>query len=148
MTAPQTWLADHLGPVEILAIALPATAAPAPWQSLLAAVDAHLVRVLDLEFIHRTGDDEAEVVAADDLPDLGLELPELAGSSSGLLTDADILELLPELAQDEIAAVLVVEHLGLLDTVHAFEAAGARVLAEGTVGFDDLAQALDDTEED
>ncbi|HRA76209.1 MAG TPA: DUF6325 family protein, partial [Propionicimonas sp.] len=117
-------------------------------QSLLAAVDAHLVRVLDLEFIHRTGDDEAEVVTADDLPDLGLELPEFAGSSSGLLTDADILELLPELSLDEIAAVLVVEHLGLLETVYAFEAAGARVLAEGTVGFDDLTQALDDTEEE
>ncbi len=134
------WLDEHLGPVEILVLALPG-AAPNGWRSLLAAVDAHLIRVLDLEFVRRTAADEGELLAPQDLPEFSL--PELAGSSSGLLNEEDVAELLGELAVGETAAVLMVEHLGLLGTLEAFSADGAELRLTGAIGLAELDAAAD-----
>ena len=54
MTASPEWLDAHLGPVEAIAIALPDHPATAAWDALLSAVDAHQLRVLDVEFVRRT----------------------------------------------------------------------------------------------
>ncbi|MBK9697422.1 MAG: hypothetical protein IPO80_08550 [Propionibacteriaceae bacterium] len=145
----EQWLADHLGPVEIIAIDVPAVASAAPWDSLLAAVDAHTVRVLDLEFIHRTAEDEAEVLDAADLPEaIGFELPAFEGACSGLLDDDDIVELLAEIEVGTTIAVLLIEHTALLPTIQSFEAHGSRVIADGSLGLEDLEKALAATEDD
>lgn len=149
MTESQQWLEEHLGPVEIIAFELPTDSSSEPWDDLLAAVDNHLIRILDLEFLHRTAEDEAEVLDADSLPEaIGLELPAFAGSSSGLLDEQDIIDLLEEVTVGATLAVLLVEHLSLLPVVQSFENHGARLVIAGPVSGDDLAQALEDTDEE
>ncbi|MGC3953094.1 MAG: hypothetical protein QM804_02375 [Propionicimonas sp.] len=145
MSEPQQEPDEHLGPVEIVAFELPAEASAKPWHELLAAVDRHLIRILDLEFLRRTGEDEAEVLDVDTLlTETGLELPALAGSSSGLLDGPDIVELLTEVEVGTTVAVLLVEHLSLLPVIRSFETDGARLMIAGPVSGDDLAQALDE----
>ena len=67
---------------------------------------------------------------------------ELAGASSGLLDAADLGILSPDLAEGEVAAVLLVEHLVLLNVLHAFESAGSRLLLDGLLDHDELDAAV------
>jgi hypothetical protein len=135
---------EHLGPVEIIAFELPPDSSSEPWNELLTAVEAGLVRILDLEFLHRTATDEAEVLDADSLPAaIGLELRPFEGSSSGLLDDDDIVELLEEVEVGATIAVLLVEHLSLLRVIRSFEAHGSRLVVAGPLNPDELAQAID-----
>lgn len=149
MTDAQQWFEDHLGPVEIIAIDLPTSGAAEPWEALLAAVDAHSVRILDLEFIHRTAEDEAEVLDAADLPEaIGIDIAAFEGASSGLLDDDDIVDLLAEIDVGTTIAVLLVEHTALLPTIRSFEANGSHVIVDGQIGLDDLEKALAATDDD
>lgn len=149
MTESQQWFEEHLGPVEIIAFELPTDSSAEPWDQLLAAVDNHLIRILDLEFVHRTAEDEAEVLDADSLADaVGLELPDFAGSSSGLLDEEDIVDLLEDIQVGATLAVLLVEHLSLLPVIRSFEDHGARLVIAGPVSGDDLAEALEDTDDE
>lgn len=148
MTESRPWSGEHLGPVESIAFEFPPDSSNEPWDLLLAAVDARLVRVLDLEFLHRTGQDEAEVLDAADLPEvLGVALPEFEGSSSGLLEDDDIIDLLSETEVGATVAVLLVEHLSLRPVIRAFEHHGSRLVAAGPVSPDDFAQVIDAAED-
>jgi len=135
---------EHLGPVEIIAFELPPDSSSEPWNELLTAVEAGLVRILDLEFLHRTATDEAEVLDADSLPAaIGLELRPFEGSSSGLLDEEDIVELLEEVEVGATIAVLLVEHLSMLRVIRSFEAHGSRLVVAGPLSPDELAQAID-----
>jgi len=138
---------EHLGPVEIIAFELPPDSSSEPWNELLTAVEAGLVRILDLEFLHRTAADEAEVLDADSLPAaIGLELRPFEGSSSGLLDDDDIVELLEEVDIGATIAVLLVEHLSMLRVIRSFEAHGSRLVVAGPLNPDELAEAIDGAE--
>lgn len=148
MTDSHDWYADHLGPVEIIALTLPDNDDATGWTALLAAVGAHTVRVLDLEFVRRNAGDEAEFLAIEDLANPPAILSEFDGAESGLIADEDAATLLSELADGEITAVLVVEHLGLLPALHSFETSGSRLLLDGTLDLDDLDEALADNETD
>lgn len=149
MTETQQPDEEHLGPVEIIAFELPAAPPAQPWDLLAAAVDAGLIRILDLEFLHRTAADEADVLDADSLPEgLGLDLGSFEGSSSGLLEDQDIVDLLEEVEVGATIAVLLVEHLSLLPVINAFETHGSRLVVAGPVNPDDLARAIGGTAED
>ncbi len=143
MVASQNWLAAHLGPVEVVFLALPGDAVADAWQSLLSAVDAHQLRILDLEFVRRT-DDGSEVLSAEDLEEF--VVPELAGSSSHLLSATDIELIVPNLESGELAAVLLVEHLSMLEVLSAFEAVGSRLLLDGVLSHDDLDAVVTDAE--
>jgi len=139
MTESQQWYEEHLGPVEIIAFELPTDSSSEPWDELLTAVDNHQIRILDLEFLHRTAEDEAEVLDADSLTEAtGLELPAFAGSSSDLLEDVSV---------GSTLSVLLVEHLSLLPVIHSFESHGAQLVLAGPVSGEDLASALEDDEE-
>lgn len=148
MTDSQDWFADHLGPVEIIALTLPERSDATGWTALLAAIEAHTVRLLDLEFVRRNAADEAEFLSIEDLSNPPAILAEFDGAESGLIADEDAAALLAELADGEIAVLLVVEHLGLLPALRSFEASGARLLLDGTVDLDDLDEALADNESD
>lgn len=140
MTASPEWLEAHLGPVEAVAIALPESPTASAWRSLLKAVDSHQLRVLDLEFVRRT-DTGVEVLPISALP---RELPaELHGASSDLLDAADLDAVTADLRAGETAAVLLIEHLSLLQVLHSFESSGGRLLLDGLLDHDDLDAALD-----
>ena len=148
MNSSQDWFADHLGPVELITFTLPTTTDASPWESLLQAVDRGMIHILDLEFVRRNADDEVEFLDAEELPGAPAPLAAFAGADSGLVDDEDAVALLNELADGEVAVVLVVEHVGLLPALLAFESAGSRLLLDGGLGLDDLATALDSTETD
>lgn len=148
MTDSHDWFADHLGPVEIIALTLPDHDDAAGWTALLTAVEARTVRVLDLEFVRRNAGDEAEFLAIEDLVNPPAILAQFDGSESGLIADEDAATMLSELADGEIAVLLVVEHLGLLPALRSFETSGSRLLLEGTLALDDLDEALADNETD
>ena len=137
MVAPPEWLEAHLGPVE--AIALTLSSSPDGWDALLAAVDAHRLRVLDIEFVRLTASG-IELLSAAEAAEFAPA--EFAGASSGLLDAADLDILSPDLAEGEVAAVLLVEHLVLLNVLHAFESAGSRLLLDGLLDHDELDAAV------
>lgn len=133
----------HPGPVEIVAFELSEAAGMTPWRTLRSAVDRGLVRILDLEFLHRTGEDEADVLDADSLPvALGLDLQAFEGSSSGLLDPEDIVHLLEDVGVGTTIAVLLVEHLSMLPVISAFQTHGSRLVLAGPVNPDDLAEII------
>lgn len=146
MTATQDWLAEHLGPVEIITFTLPPDADPAPWTTLLAAVDAGAIGVLDLEILRRNAADEIEFLDIGEVPDAPASLTDFDGAGSGLLDDEDAAIILGELGDGDIAVAMVVEHLGLFATMQAFEAAGSRIIVDGTLALADLDEALDEAE--
>jgi hypothetical protein len=148
MTDTNDWFADHMGPVEIIALTMPTSDDTTAWTTLLAAVEAHAVRVLDLEFVRRNGADEAEFLSLEDLVNPPAILSEFDGADSGLVADEDAAALLSELADGEIAAVLLVEHVGVLPALRAFEASGARLLLDGTLDLEEVDEALADSESD
>lgn len=143
MVADPNWLDAHLGPLEVVAIVLPEAPADNAWQTLIAAVDAHLLRVLDLELV-RVGASGVDLLDADALA--GLIPTELVGASSGLLGPDDLQVFADTLDAGTVAAVLVVEHLTLLNVLSDFEAAGAEVILGGVLSEDDLDETLEETE--
>lgn len=146
MNVPLQWLEDHLGPIEILAFTVPPEADSAPWAHLLSAVEAQVVRLLDLEFIHRSEEDSAEILSAEELPQAAGSLAEFAGASSGLLTDEDILDLVDQVEVGETVAVVVAEHIGLLGLLYQAEQSGSRLVSQAPVLPADLVAALDEVE--
>ena len=84
MVAPPEWLEAHLGPVEAIALTL-SSSSPGGWDALLAAVDAHQLRVLDVEFVRLTASG-IELLSAADASEFAPA--EFAGASSGLLDAA------------------------------------------------------------
>jgi hypothetical protein len=139
---------EHLGPIEIVAFHLPADMSPEPWHQLHAAVDAGLLRVLDLEFLHRLGEDEAELLDAADLPEaVGFAVPGFDDSATGLLADDDVIGMLADVEIGDVVAVVFVEHLSMLPVIAAFELRGARTLVEGPVDADELARVIDQGQE-
>lgn len=138
MVAPPEWLEAHLGPVEAIALTL-SSSSPDGWDALLAAVDAHRLRVLDIEFVRLTASG-IELLSAAEAAEFAPA--EFAGASSGLLDAADLDILSPDLAEGEVAAVLLVEHLVLLNVLHAFESAGSRLLLDGLLDHDELDAAV------
>lgn len=138
MVAPLEWLEAHLGPVEAIALSL-STSSTDGWDALLTAVDAHQLRVLDVEFVQLTASG-VQLLSADEAAEFAPA--EFAGASSGLLDAGDLAVLAPDLAEGEAAAVLLVEHLGLLNVLHAFESAGSRLLLDGLLDHDELDAAV------
>ncbi|MFT3861860.1 hypothetical protein [Micropruina sp.] len=143
MSADPNWLDARLGPLEVVAIVLPSTGVASAWDTLLTAVDAHLLRVLDLELV-RVGDTGVELVKGDDLSNL--LPPDLIGASSDLLTSDDVRALSDDLEPGSLTAVLVVEHLTLLNVLSDFANAGSEIIMGGVLAEDELDELLEETE--
>ncbi len=143
MVADPNWLNEHLGPLEVVAIVLPESPVDKAWGTLLAAVDAHLLRVLDLELV-QVGESSVEVLQNEALT--ALLPPDLLGAGSGLLGVDDLQVFADELEPGTLAAILVVEHLTLLNVLSDFEAAGSEIISGGVLSEDELNDALDETE--
>ena len=134
---------DHLGPVEYVAVEFPRGHVTVEgFDHLLAQVDAGNVLVLDLELVRRGPDGWHKVSAADLGTDVDLSTFE--GADSSLLDDADFELLAAGLAEDSILAVLVYEDLTMHAALRAWGAGGARLVAQGPLGVDDLTDALAD----
>lgn len=141
----------RLGPINYSVIEFPGGVVSGDgFRRLLGLVEAHLVQILDLEFVSKGLDGEAAVLAAHDVPSdtaTRIDLGQFDGASSGLLDALDIAEVAEQIAPGSVAAILVVEDLSLLPVIAAWESAGAKLVSEGPVVPDDLLAAIDEADD-
>lgn len=138
---------DQFGPIEYVAVEFPdGTITAEGFEQLLAVVDNGTIRILDLEFVAKAADSSVSVVPAStfDLPDF--DLAQFEGAASSLLDAADLAAVGEDIAAGSVAAVLVYEELTLLPVLEAWAQAGGRVITEGHISLDELATALNETE--
>lgn len=131
---------DRFGPVDYVVIAFtdPATAR-AGFDRLVGLVDAGLIRVLDLEFIHSIDGVAATVTAGR----VDKDFAHFNGAAAGLLDRDDLDRVAADLPKGSTAAVLVYEELSILGVIEGWETGGATVLTEGPVDMADLREALE-----
>ena len=133
---------DRIGPVDYVVIEFTDPAAARPgFEQLVRLVDRGEIRILDLEFIHGI-DGIASTVAAHSVDE---SLAQFDGAASGLLDRDDLDAVAADLSHGATAAVLVYEELPMLSVLDAWEAGGARVVAEGPVDITDIDAALEGT---
>lgn len=129
------------GPVEILAIEVqePDVVAPA----IAAAVDAGLIRIIDLLLVRRDADGtvtSAEVSQADG--DDASAWAALEGEVHGLVNDDDLDAIGAALSPGAAAALIVYEHLWARPLADALETAGGRIALRHHVPAADAQRAL------
>lgn len=129
------------GPVEILAVEVedPSEVAPA----LAAAIDAGLIRVLDLLLVRREEDGtvtSAEVSQADGGD--ASAWAALEGEVHGLVNDEDLLAIGAALNPGAAAALVVYEHLWARPLADTLQRAGGRIALRHHVSAADAQEAL------
>lgn len=131
---------DHLGPVEYVALEFPDGNVTAEgFRELMTQVQAGTIYVLDVEFLSKSAKGGLTKVPAGDL---GPELADYVGADAGLLDEYDMETVGADLAVGSVMVVIVYEYLTLNAAISAWEAGGARLVAEGPVSVEDLEEAL------
>lgn len=105
--------AAEIGPVDYVVLEFPGNRMTGEaFPLLLDLVERGVIRIIDLVFITRGGDDHVGVLALEDIDGDGqLDLTVFAGASSGLINDDGIADAGSVLQPDSSAAVLVYENL-------------------------------------
>jgi uncharacterized protein DUF6325 len=114
---------------------------------LLDLVNQRIIHVLDMEFIKKLDDGSVALVEAHDvIVDGEFDMESLDGAFSGLLTPNDLRDVATDVNTGNVAVVVIYEERAILPVIEAWANSGARLLDEGSVGLDDLVEALDATE--
>jgi hypothetical protein len=114
---------------------------------LLDLVDRRLIRILDALILVKRSDDDFEVLTTDDLdPEQVGDLGELAGASSGLLSDDDAASAIAVLEPDSIGLLVVYENLWSIPFAVAARKAGGQLVAHGHIPTQAILAALDTLE--
>jgi hypothetical protein len=141
---------DILGPIDYLAVEYPdGRVTGEAFQVLMDLVGRGVLRVLDLEFIARSGDGSVRRVALDDVehsPDVDVAL--WAGAESHLLDQSDFDMLASDLAPGSVASILVYENVWEAPLLAAIGRSRAQIVGAGRVTADDLMGALDASDHD
>lgn len=138
---------DMLGPVDVMVVAFPDGVPHAEgFDALLGMADSGSIQILDVEFVTKDAGG-ARRIPATELTATGFDAELWAGANSGLLDDDDVASAGADLAEGELAAVILVEERWVLGLVDAWSRSGARLLADGGVPADDLLAALDAAEQ-
>jgi len=139
---------DELAPIDFLAVEFPGGhVTAAGFEQLLTLAHQGTIRILDAEFLIK---DSIGITRRVDVTELdgsdGTNLSAWAGASSGLLDDGDVDEIAAAIQPGAAAAVIVYENRWILGLADAWRRDGARLIADGGIGADDLVAALDATE--
>jgi hypothetical protein len=140
---------EEIGPIDYLIIEWPdrqPTGEAAPL--LVDLVDRGLIRVLDLAFIAKGEDGSVTMLELSALAAQSESLKELAGASSGLLTEEDADEAATALEPGTSAAILVYENRWAAPFAAALRRSGAQLVANGRIPVQGILAALDAAEED
>ncbi len=142
--------AAEIGPVDYVVLEFPGNRMTGEaFPLLLDLVERGVIRIIDLVFITRGGDDHVGVLALEDIDGDGqLDLTVFAGASSGLINDDDIADAGSVLQPDSSAAVLVYENLWAAPLTTALRRAEGRVVASGRIPLPVLLEALEAAESD
>jgi hypothetical protein len=111
---------------------------------LLDLVDRRLIRILDALIIVKRTDDDFDVLTTEQLdPEQVGDLGELAGASSGLLSEDDAAEAAAILDPDSLGLLLVYENLWSIPFAVAARKAGGQLMAHGHIPTQAILAALD-----
>lgn len=138
---------DEMGPIDYLVVEWPdrqPTGEAAP--ILLDLVDRGLIRILDLAFFVKDDDGSVTTLDVSSLAEGSESLQELAGASSGLLSEEDAQEAANALEPGRSAAVLVYENSWAAPFAAALRRSGAQLVANGRIPIQAMLAALDATE--
>jgi hypothetical protein len=111
---------------------------------LLDLVDRRLIRILDALILVKRADDDFDVLTTDQLdPEKVGDLGELAGVSSGLLSDDDAAAAVATLGPNSLGLLIVYENLWSLPFALAVRKAGGQLVAQGHIPTQAIVAALD-----
>jgi len=139
----------EMGPIDFIVVEWPPDRQPngEAFPHLLNLVDAGMIRVLDLAFVHK--EDDGTVVGID-ISDLDLDgNPDIAvfeGASSGLLGKDDFDEAGEALQPGSSAAILLFENTWAAPFATALRKSGAQLVASGRIPVNAMLSALDEVE--
>lgn len=139
---------EEMGPIDYLVIEWPdrqPTGEATP--ILVDLVDRGLIRVLDLAFIAKGEDGSVTTLELASLAEQSESLTELAGASSGLLSEEDADEAAAALDPGSSAAILVYENRWAAPFATALRRSGAQLVANGRIPVQGILAALDAAEE-
>lgn len=139
---------EEMGPVGYLVVEFPGNRMTGKGLPiLLDLVDRGLIRILDLLFVRKNGDDTATIAELADLDSDGtLDLAVFEGSASGLLGEDDVAEAGKVLEADSSAALLIYENRWAVPFVKELRQGGAQLVASGFIPLDDIAASLEAAE--
>jgi hypothetical protein len=111
---------------------------------LLDLVDRRLIRILDVIVVVKRSEGDFDVLTTSDLdPAVVGDLGELAGASSGLLSDEDAAAAAAVLSPDSTGLLVIYENLWSLPFAKAAREAGGQLVAEGHIPTQALVAVLD-----
>jgi len=141
--------AEAMGPISYLIVEFPDNKMTGEGLPILVdLVDRGLIRILDLEFMTRRQDGSVAAIELADIDNDGqLDLTVFEGVSSGLLDQSDFDEAANALQPGSSAGILIFENRWATGFVQALRRGGAELVAAGYIPLDDLAAALDATED-
>lgn len=134
---------DLLGIVDAVVFALPAEGVGEAWDVLQQAATSGLLLILDVALIEKT-EDGVRRLSTGEIHQLGAG--DICGAESGLIDDEDLVVASQNLVAGEKAMILMKEDLSFYHVVHAFEEAGAELVADIVVLVDGLEEALEGSE--
>jgi hypothetical protein len=112
---------------------------------LLDLVDRRLVRILDVLIIKKRQGEDFDLITSQDLDPAQVgPVGELAGASSGLLSDDDAASAAAILDDDTAGLIVVYENLWSLRYAAALRAAGAQLVAQGHIPTQAILAKLDE----
>ena len=138
---------EEMGPIDYLIIEWPnrqPTGEAAP--ILVDLVDRGLVRVIDIAFLAKGEDGSVTTLELSSLAQQSESLKELAGASSGLLSDEDAEEAAAALEPGSSAAILVYENRWAAPFAAALRRSGGQLVASGRIPVQSILASLDATE--
>jgi hypothetical protein len=139
---------EEMGPIDYLVIEWPdrqPTGEAAP--ILIDLVDRGLIRIIDIAFLAKGEDGAVTTLELSSLAEQSESLNELAGASSGLLSDEDVEEAATALEPGSSAAILVYENRWAAPFAVALRRSGAQLVANGRIPIQGILAALDAAEE-
>ena len=121
---------EYIGPMELIVLGFPGnkfTGDITP--ALLDLVNRGIVRIIDLAIVIKKADGDIMILEMQDLPaDVATAMAQLTGMMSGLLSEADLLELADDLAPDSTVAVFLCEHIWANGFATAVRSAGGSLV--------------------
>lgn len=104
--------------------------------ALLDLVDRSIVRIVDLAIVIKDADGEALILEMQEMtPEIAAAMTRLAGEITGLMSEADLLELATDMKPNSTVAVFLCEHIWATAFATAVRGAGGvLVLSERIPG--------------
>lgn len=131
---------DLIGPMELIVLGFAGnnfTGEITP--ALLDLVDRGIVRIVDLAIVIKKADGEVMILEMQDLPaDIAAAMTRLTGAISGLLSEADLLDLADDLEPDTSVAAFLCEHIWATGFATAVRKAGGTLVMSERIPGDTI----------